>query len=174
MVSTKWRAVLLVRRRPIPPRPTAVSTVSIPELTVSRMTKRQTRRVLGHSLAPHCLFIHLLRTAHSFTCSALLTHLLAPHCSLICSLRTTHSFAFSLLILSLTHTTRSFVCSHCSTTRSRAHRRKFFVYDMNMSISYSFNPLCSRGIGRVGEKLRRRGRGDCRRRRRSSSSRRRP
>ena len=58
------------------------------------------------------------------------THLLAPHCSL--GLRASlRSFARSLahsLALSL--------------TRSRAHGKEVYDYEMNASISYCFNPTC--------------------------------
>ena len=59
----------------------------------------------------------LTRTAHSFACSTLVS-------LLVCSV---------VLICSLT----------CSLTRFQAHGKEVFVHEINASISYSFNPLCT-------------------------------
>ena len=57
------------------------------------------------------------------------------------SARTAHSFVFFPLLASLARSA-ALICSLArSLTHSRAHWKLCFVYEMNPSISYSFNPL---------------------------------
>ena len=98
--------------------------------TVSRTTEESTCRVLCRSLVRS--FIRSLRTACFVARSAALKRLLAP---------LSHSLALHCLHASR----RSIVCSHFarSLSHSQAHGKKFFVHNVNASISCSFNPLCS-------------------------------
>ena len=56
--------------------------------------------------------------------------------------RTAHSFACSALLASLARSAALIRSLARSLTRSRAHGKAVFVYEMNASISSHFNPLC--------------------------------
>ena len=82
--------------------------MGVGQSTTGEMTKKSTRKVLGHSLVLSLFHSH--RTAHSFACSALLPPLRSFARSLI------HSLTRSLLLVrSLTHlqahsVARSLIC----------------------------------------------------------------
>ena len=61
----------------------------------------------------------------------------------ICSFaRTAHSFACSALLATLARSA-ALICSLAgSLTRSGAHGTEVYVHELNVSISYLFNPLC--------------------------------
>ena len=56
--------------------------------------------------------------------------------------RPAHSFACSALLASLARSAALIRSLALSLTRSRAHGKVVYVFEMNASISYSFNPLC--------------------------------
>ena len=83
--------------------------------TVGRMTMKSTRGVLGQWAIRSSIRL-FARTAHSFACCALLASLASS----------------AALIRSLARSLAHF----------KAHGKETFVYKLNASISYSFNPLC--------------------------------
>ena len=58
-------------------------------------------------------------------------------------IHTAHSFAYSALLTLLLRTTALICSPACSLTSSQPHGKDGFVYKMNVSLSYSLNPMCT-------------------------------